>query len=177
MSCTSDAKIVENIDEVFTKNIGYETTLEMKIINDDKESIYKMKEKYLRDDVISLEILEPKESNGITIEYKDDKIFLNHANIRQSITLRAVKDFDQGILLVNFYENLDSIKSIEQEEIEGKDYYIIEYIPKERNKYNHERTIHLKKKGLEPYKMEVKDIDGNTRVIIDYDDFNYIKDS
>ena len=177
MSCTSDSKIVENIDEVFTKNIGYETTLEMKIINDDKESIYKMKEKYLRDDVTSLEILEPKESNGITIEYKDDKIFLNHANIRQSITLRAVKDFDQGILLVNFYENLDSIKSIDQEEVEGKDYYIIEYIPKERNKYNHERTIHLKKKSLEPYKMEVRDKDGNTRVIIDYDDFNYIKDS
>ena len=177
MSCTSDAKIIENIDEVFTKNIGYETTLEMKIINDNKESIYKMKEKYIRDDVISLEILEPKESNGITIEYRDDKIFLSHANIRQSITLKAIKDFNQGILLVNFYENLDSIKSIEEVEIQGKDYYIVEYTPKERNKYNDQRSIYLKKRSLEPFKMEIKDTDGNTRVIIDYDDFKYIKDS
>ena len=176
LSCSSDTKIIEDIDKLYDENKGYETTLEMKIINDSKEAVYKMKEKFIKNDTILLEILEPKESKGITIEYKDDKIFLNHANIKQSITLKAVKDFDKGILLINFFENLNTIKSIEKQEIDEKDFYAIEYMPEETNKYNHERTIYLKTKSLEPYKMEIKDKDGNTRVIIKYENFNYIKD-
>lgn len=176
LSCSSDTRIIEDIDKVYNDNKGYETTLEMRIIDDKRESIYKMKEKYIKDNIVSFEILEPKESKGIIIEYKDDKIYLNHASIRQSITLKAVKDFDKGILLINFFENLDLIKSIDKEEIDGKDYYIINYLPEETNKYNHERYIYLRKKNLEPYRMEIKDRKGNTRVIIEYEDFKYIKD-
>lgn len=176
LSCYSDTKIIEDIDKSYNEKIGYETTLEMKIIDDSKETIYRMKEKYIKDEIISLEILEPSESKGITIEYKDDKIFLKHASIRQSISLRAVKDFDKGILLLSFFENLDSIESIEKQEIDGNDYYVIEFFPKDRNKYNYERYIYLKKKNLEPFKQEIKDKKGNTRVIITYKDFNYIKD-
>ena len=161
---------------MYNDNKGYETTLEMRIIDDKRESIYKMKEKYIKDNIVSFEILEPKESKGIIIEYKDDKIYLNHASIRQSITLKAVKDFDKGILLINFFENLDLIESIDKEEIDGKDYYIINYLPEETNKYNHERYIYLRKKNLEPYRMEINDRKGNTRVIIEYEDFKYIKD-
>ncbi|MDR7871285.1 MAG: hypothetical protein RIN55_10515 [Tissierellaceae bacterium] len=177
LSCTpSDTKIIEKIDKLYNDNEGYETTLKMKIINDSKETIYKMKEKYIRNDVISLEILEPAESQGITIEYKDDKIFLNHASIRQSISLKTVKDFDKGVLLANFFENLNTVKTIEKREIDGNDYYIIEYSPDKKNKYNNERLIYLKKKNLEPYKMEIKDSDGITRVIIEYINFNYTKE-
>lgn len=176
LSCSSDTRIIEDIDKVYNDNKGYETTLEMRIIDDKRESIYKMKEKYIKDNIVSFEILEPKESKGIIIEYKDDKIYLNHASIRQSITLKAVKDFDKGILLINFFENLDLIESIDKEEIDGKDYYIINYLPEETNKYNHERYIYLRKKNLEPYRMEINDRKGNTRVIIEYEDFKYIKD-
>ncbi len=176
LSCSSDTRIIEDIDKLYNDNKGYETTLEMRIIDDKRESIYKMKEKYIKDNIVSFEILEPKESKGIIIEYKDDKIYLNHASIRQSITLKAVKDFDKGILLINFFENLDLIESIDKEEIDGKDYYIINYLPEETNKYNHERYIYLRKKNLEPYRMEINDRKGNTRVIIEYEDFKYIKD-
>ncbi len=174
LSCTlDDADIIENIDKKFNENIGYEARFEMTIFNDSKETIYKMREKYVHHDIISLEILEPSESSGITIEYKDDKIFLNHATIRQSITLKTVKDFDKGILLISFFENLDAVNSIDRQEFDGEDYYIIEYSSDEENRYNNRRYIFLDKKKLEPYKMEIMDEDGNTRVSITYEEFNY----
>lgn len=136
-----------------------------------------MREKFFQDNKISLEILEPSDSQGITIEYKDNKIFLNHASINQSISLKTVKDFDKGILLVNFFENLDLVKSIKEEEIDGKDYYLIEYRPRELNKYNHKGLIYFSKKRLEPFMMEVLDKNGNIRLMIKYEDFKYIKSS
>lgn len=177
ISCTSDkgTKTIEKLNKLYNENSGYETKLEMKIINKDKESIYKMQEKYTRDEIISLEILEPEESKGISIEYKDDKIILKHASIKQSITLKALKNFDKGVLLVNFFENLDTIEFIEEKELDGKDYFVIKFKPEESNKYNHQRLIYLTKKNLEPYLMEIMDENGDTRVTIKYEDFKYTK--
>lgn len=177
VSCDSDntTKTIEKLNKLYNENSGYETKLEMKIINKDKESIYKMQEKYTRDEIISLEILEPEESKGISIEYKDDKIILKHASIKQSITLKALKNFDKGVLLVNFFENLDTIEFIEEKELDGKDYFVIKFKPEESNKYNHQRLIYLTKKNLEPYLMEIMDENGDTRVTIKYEDFKYTK--
>lgn len=178
ISCTSDnqAKIIANIDKIYNESLGYESGLEMKIIKDKKETTYIMKEKYIADDSISLEILEPDESRGITIEYKDDKIFLNHASIKQSISLKAVKNFDKGILLANFFENLDSVESIEREEIDGEDYYVLEYTLGDANKYNYQRFIYLSRKKLEPTMVKIFDKTGNERIVIKYVDFKYTKD-
>ncbi|NLY45269.1 MAG: hypothetical protein GX053_04680 [Tissierella sp.] len=179
VSCTSDksTKTIEKLNKLYNESNGYETILEMKIINDDKESIYKMKEKYSHDHTISLEILEPKESQGIIIEYKDDKIFLNHASIRQSISLKAVKNFDKGILLANFFDNLDLVQFIEEKELDGKDYFVIEFSPEDTNKYNTQRLIYLTKKNLDPYLMEIMDENGNVRVKIKYEEFKYTEDN
>lgn len=179
ISCTSDkeAKIIANLDKVFNESAGYEGIFEMKVLSENQETRYLMREKFFQDNKISLEILEPSDSQGITIEYKDNKIFLNHASINQSISLKTVKDFDKGILLVNFFENLDLVKSIKEEEIDGKDYYLIEYGPRELNKYNHKGLIYFSKKRLEPFMMEVLDKNGNIRLMIKYEDFKYIKSS
>jgi outer membrane lipoprotein-sorting protein len=179
ISCTSDkeAKIIANLDKVFNESAGYEGIFEMKVLSENQETRYLMREKFFQDNKISLEILEPSDSQGITIEYKDNKIFLNHASINQSISLKTVKDFDKGILLVNFFENLDLVKSIKEEEIDGKDYYLIEYRPRELNKYNHKGLIYFSKKRLEPFMMEVLDKNGNIRLMIKYEDFKYIKSS
>lgn len=171
-----DEKIINKIQKLYDESLGYEVKLEMKVITDDKETLYKMKEKFLRDGDVSLEILEPNQSKGITIEYKGDKIFLNHASIKQSISLKMVKSFDKGILLSSFYEDLDNINSLEEKKIDGKDYFVIEHLPKKTNKYNSKKNIYLDKKELNPYMMEVKDADDNIRMIIKYDEFKYIKD-
>lgn len=177
-SCSRDktAKTIEKLNDLYNENNGYITKLEMKILASDKESVYKMEEKYTHDGTISLEILEPKESQGIIIEYKDDKIFLNHSSIKQSISLKAVKNFDKGILLASFFENLDSIGFIEEVELDGRDYFLIEFTPENRNKYNSQRILYLEKKTLNPHLMEIRDENGDTRVIIKYEDFKYTKD-
>lgn len=177
VSCTSDkeSRILEKIDKIYQENTGYETIIDMTIVNNEKETKYKMKEKYTHDNIISLEILEPSESKGITLEYKEDKIFLNHSSIGQSITLRAVKNFDKGILLVNFFDNLDKITSIQMEDLDDKEYYVLQYETEENNRYNHQRLIYLTKKNLDPFLMKIIDEDGNLRLIIKYEDFKYIR--
>ena len=177
VSCTLDkeGRTLEKIDNFYQESTGYETIIDMTILNNQKETKYKMKEKYSHDKTISLEILEPSESRGITLEYKEDKIFLNHSSIRQSITLRVVKNFDKGILLVNFFENLDKVTSIQREDLDGNEYYVLEYETEENNRYNHQRLIYLTKKNLDPYLMKIIDEDGNLRLIIKYEDFKYIR--
>lgn len=176
-SCSFDkeARLIEKIDKLYNESSGYETVIQMNITNRDKETNYKLIEKYTHDDIIRLEILEPIESKGISLEYRDDKIFLNHSSIGQTLTLRTVKNFDKGILLVNFFNNLDNITSIQVEELDGKDYYLLEYETGEENRYNNQRIIYLNKKNLDPYLMKVLDEDGNVRLTIKYEGFKYIR--
>ncbi|MBC8589737.1 hypothetical protein [Wansuia hejianensis] len=174
--CMQDnTRIINKIKNNYDKSIGYETEAEISINTDSKESQYRVKEKHIKGDKSKLEFIKPNTSKGITIEYEKDKIFLNHASIKQSISLRTIKKLDKGILLEEFFEDMQSIRGINKEKIGNREYYVINYTSKSRNKYNKEKIIYLEKRALKPYMMKVIDKNNNTRATIRYKKFKYIK--
>lgn len=177
VSCSKDnsSKIMKKLEKTLDNYIGYETEAELQITMDEKESIYLLKEKYKYNGETKVDILELKESKGITIEYKEDKIIINNASLKQSISLKDIKGLNKGMLFGEVFQEKDFIKSIKEEKIENKSYYIFKFIPKEKNKYNKEKIIYLDKKDFKPYKMITMDKEDNPRVIIKYKNFKYIK--
>jgi outer membrane lipoprotein-sorting protein len=176
-SCSyeTEGRIIKKLEKHLDKYSGYRTELQMKTIMNDKESEYKMRESYTLGNKFKLEILEPSESEGIVIEYDGDKIHINHATIKQSITLNSVKNFDQGLLIGKFFREPNKIKSVHEEEIDGVKYYVFRNKVTDKNKYNHEQIIYLRKKDFVPYMLNIIDANNEPRVIIKYKDFNYTK--
>ena len=176
-SCSydDDGRILQKLDKHLDEYSGYRTELQMKTIMDNKESEYRMKESYTLGNKYMLKILEPSESKGIVIEYDGDKIHINNATIKQSITLSSVKNFDQGLLIGKFFSERDKIKSIHEEEVNGVKYYVFFNKVTDKDKYNHEQIIWLRKKDFVPYMMHITDSNNNPRVIIKYDDFAFTK--
>lgn len=178
VSCTgnNEEKIIENLGKTLDNYTGYETEAEIKITMDEKESIYKLRENYINEDEIILEILEPKDSSGVIIEYKGDNIFLNNTSINQSISLKSIKGIHKGLLFGEVFKDRNLITSIKEEKIDEINYYIINYTPKDKNKYNKEKIIYLNKKSFKPDKMIVIDENNDQRVLIKYQNFKFNKD-
>lgn len=90
-SYNTEAKILKKLEKHLDKYTGYKTELNIKTIMDDKETDYRMRESYTLGNKYKLEILEPSDSNGVTIEYDGQKIYIQHATIKQSISINSVK--------------------------------------------------------------------------------------
>ena len=172
----SEGRIIKKLEKHLDKYTGYKTELIMKTIMDDKESDFKMRESYTLGNKYKLEILEPSESNGMVIEYDGDKIFIHHATLKQSISINSVKNFDQGLLIGKFFREPITIKSAKEEEIDGIKYYVFHNKVIDKNKYNNEQIIWLKKKDFKPYMLNILDENKEPRVIIKYKDFEFTKD-
>ncbi len=116
---------------------------------DEKESIYLLKEKYKYNGETKVDILEPKESKGITIEYKEDKIIINNASLKQSISLKDIKGLNKGMLFGEVFQEKDFIKSIKEEKKQKIRVTIfLSLFQKKKNKYNKEKIIYLDKKKI-----------------------------
>lgn len=177
-ACTKDdgSKILSKLEKTFDKYGGYTTDVQMKTIMDDKESIYKMKESYSDLEKYRLEIVEPEDSKGIIIEFDGDKIFLKHATIEQSISLSSVKTFNKGLLIGEFFKDLDSVDAIEVDEIDGESYYIFHNRVEDENIFTKMILIWLRRKDFKPHMLHILDGENNPRVIINYSNFEFTKD-
>lgn len=143
---------------------------------DEQINTYKMRERSSLNDNYSLEILEPKESNGITIEFDGDKVHLKHATIQQSITLNPIKDFDESLLIGKFFRNPQELIKITEEEISDRDFYVFRNKIKDNNRYSKEQIIYLHKKDFVPHMLNILDSNGDIRVSIKYIDFKFTND-
>lgn len=172
----SEGRILNKLDKHLNKYTGYTTDLEMKISMDDTISVYRMRERNTLNNNYSLEILEPRESRGITIEFKDNKVYIKHANIKQSITLNSVKKFDESLLIGKFLRKPKKLLAIREKAYSNSNYYVFRNRVDNRNRYSREQIIYLNKKGFVPDKLEILDSNGDVRVSIDYINFKFTND-
>lgn len=172
----SGDRILNRLDRHLDKYTAYTTDLEMEISMDDNISRYKMRERNTLNNKYILEILEPKDSRGITIEFDGNKVHINHANIKQSITLNPVKKFDESLLIGKFFRNPHKLKNIKEEEIGSTKYYVFSNKIDKNNRYSREQIIYLNKKTFVPYMLNILDSNGNTRVSIRYTNFKFTND-
>lgn len=174
-SYNTEAKILKKLEKHLDKYTGYKTELNIKTIMDDKETDYRMRESYTLGNKYKLEILEPSDSNGVTIEYDGQKIYIQHATIKQSISINSVKKFNQGLLIGKFFRDPSLIKSVKEEVVDGEKCYRFHNKVDDKNKYSAEQVIWLRKKDFKPYMLNILDENNNPRIIIKYSNFEFTK--
>lgn len=172
----NEGRILNRLDKHLTKYTGYTTNLEMEISMDDQINTYKMREKNTLNNKYTLEILEPKDSKGITIEFDGDKVHINHANIKQSITLNPVKKFDESLLIGRFFRKPQKLRNIKEEKIGNTSYYVFSNKIDNNNRYSREQIIYLNKKTFVPHLLNILDSNGDVRVSIKYINFKFTND-
>lgn len=162
--------ILKKTEKTFNKIGEYECLLNIKIDMEDNNSQYRMKETYKGSSSL-VEIVDPEESRGITLEYLEDKIIIENSSIEQSITLGRIKTLDKGFLIQDIIENIRDFNFIEERIQDGKKYYAFQYILEDSNKYNYEKILLLDKKSLVPFSLEILDKDGSSHTTIFYESF------
>jgi len=176
-SCSgnNEKRIKKKFDKILDKYTGYETELDLTIIGEEKDSVYKLRETYINENEIKIEVLEPKENNEIVIKYKGDNIYLKNTSIDQSISLNKIKEIDKSLLFGEIFIIRDSIDWVGIDTIDGRDYYIIEYNLEDNNRYNNKKIIYLNKEKFIPEQIIILDEDNKERLKIKYNNFEYRK--
>lgn len=172
---SKEKRNISKIEKKFNKYKGYTCKANIKFYSGEKNSEYLIEEKYTTPDKYKLEILEPKESKGIIILNTEDKIFIEHPSINQSISLVSIKSLNKQMLIGDFLENISDAKMLSSEEIEEEKYLVFEFKLKEKNKYRNSGKIWIKDKKYTPYKLNIFDENGSLQVEIIYEKFKFTK--
>lgn len=172
---SKEEKLLSKIKNTYDEYKGYKCKANIKIYSGEEESTYLIEETYKSSNEYRLEILEPEESKGIIILNTDDKIYLEHPSIEQSISLIAVKSLNKQLVIGDFFEDIYKAKFVGTERIDEKEYLIFEFKLEEQNKYRDTAKIWLKKKGFVPYKLNIYDDSDKLIVEITYESFKFIK--
>ncbi|WP_313756136.1 hypothetical protein [Tissierella sp.] len=170
-----DKRVLSKIEKTYENCNGYKCKANVKIISEETESIYLIEEIYTKPNKYRLEILKPKESKGIIILNTDDKIFVEHPSINQSISLITIKSLNKQMLMGGFYEKLSNANKVNTEKINGEEYLTFEFKLEERNKYRDSAKVLIKKKGFTPYRLSIFDESGGLHVEITYENFKFTK--
>ena len=176
-SCTwsKDERVISKIERIYGKYNGYKCQTITKIITGEKESIYTTEETFTKPNKYKLEILKPKESQGIIILNLDDKISVEHPSIEQSISLVTVKSLNKQILIGDFFQRLSKSKLLKSHDINDEEFLVFEIKLEEKNKYRDTARIWLNKKDYIPYKLNIYDESGSLKVEIRYEKFKFIR--
>lgn len=170
-----DKRVLSKIEKTYEKYKGYKCRANIKIISGGAESIYLIEETYSKPNKYKLEILKPKESKGIIILNTDDKVFVEHPSINQSISLVTIKSLNKQMLIGGFYENLSKTDKISIQEINNEEYLTFDFKLEEKNKYRDSARIWIRKKSYIPYKLNIFDENGSLQVEITYEDFKFTR--
>ena len=170
-----DKKLLSKIEKAYENYDGYKCRANIRIISGDTVSEYTIEETYNKANDYRLEILSPNESKGIVILNTDDKIFVEHPSINQSISLVAIRSINNQMLVGDLLNNLQNVESITRDEINGKEHIVFQLNIDEKNKYRDLVKIWIRKKDFVPYKLNVLDHNGLLQMEITYEDFKFLK--
>lgn len=170
-----DRRILSRIERTYDKYKGYKCKANINIIAGDGNAMYLIEETYNKPNRYKLEILKPKESKGIIILNTDDKIFVEHPSINQSISLVTIKSLNKQLLIGGFFEDVYRAKRLSNEKIDRTEYLVFEYKFHDGNIYRESAKVWLNKRNLTPYKLNIYDKSGALQVEILYENFKFLR--
>lgn len=166
-------EIYEKFQEYVSKVESYTCTAEVKVVGNKDESSYTMKQSYKKPDNYKLEMVNPKDLKGQTIEYKDGKVFVKNSKINDSIELQNISENSQyffvGDFISNYLQNEDIVMNLSDNYLE-----LEAQIPGDDRYFNKQR-LYVNLEDKTPNKMEIIDQEGNVRFTVNYKNFKYKK--
>jgi len=169
-------KIIKDVNELdnYFLNIG-DYVLEGKItINSNKNTnTYRLKESKVNGDMVQ-EIVNNDTKEGILIEYKENSLCIKNMKLDKCIIFEQYEDILNNPIdfcaFIEDYKN-DSKKEVKEE----NQFYLISVRCKDnRNKYATNKKLYFNRGKGKIDKVEVKDINNNEKIIIEYSNFKLL---
>lgn len=159
---SSNQEIVEYILNISS----YELTAEIEINSNKNKTKYIVNQKYIDNNKIIQEILEPTNIQGVKIIKDGNKVTLENSrlslsNIYENYNYIAENDLDLECFIRNFKES-------DKHNIERKDNILEMKTESKEHKYRKYKTLYVDTNTGKPIKLEIKDNNKNTTVYILY---------
>ena len=124
---------------------------------------------YVKPDYYKLEVVEPKNLKGKTMEYKGDKVIISNQDIKDKIELPNMEDNRQYVFIGDFIKNY-----LQNEEVNIKlsnNSLILETTIPGNNKYFNKQILYVNKDTKNPEKMEILNDEGKPSFTVKYKEF------
>ena len=124
---------------------------------------------YVKPDYYKLEVVEPKNLKGKTMEYKGDKVIISNPDIKDKIELPNMEDNRQYAFIGDFIKNY-----LQNEEVNIKlsnNSLILETTIPGNNKYFNKQILYVNKDTKNPEKMEILNDEGKPSFTVKYKEF------
>lgn len=169
-------KSVKDVNELDEYILGIKSySLEAKItVNSNKNTNTYLLKETNEDGKLVTEIISESTNNGISFEYKNDSLTIKNTELGLP---RIFADYKE--LFINpldFNSFVQDYKADDKKEIKTKDDYYIVSVKSmnSQNKYTTHKVLYFSRSKNQIDKLEVKDINNNQTIIIEYSNFKLL---
>ena len=177
MGCQRRESTKEEVYKEFQKKIvtmsSYKCVAEVEATGNKSSHNYVFIHTYVKPDYYKLEVVEPKDLKGKTMEYKDDKVIVSNPDIKDKIELPNTVDNRQYTFIGDFIKNY-----LQNEEVNIKlsgDSLILETTIPGDNEYFNKQILYVNKETKNPEKMEILNAEGKPSFKVKYKEFEWKK--
>lgn len=150
---------------------SYEAKIKITIESNKNKNQYILNQKYTNEDnVFKQEVIEPSNIQGLTVIYNGENLKIENTKLNLSEIYEQYEYISENSLCL--YNFIEDYRASEQSNVEETDKQIImnTKTKNESNKYMMYKTLYIDKESLKPTKMEIKDINRNTLIYIEYNE-------
>lgn len=163
----------EEVYSDFQKKINYMTsytcTANITVINNKSQSKYIINHTYKKPSYYKLEIIEPENLKGKTMEYYENKIVIKNQSLGDVIELPKVGNNKLYLFVGDFIQDYSRKESVRMN-FYNDDQLALE-IDVPENIYFSKQILYIDKKTKNPVKMEILDNEGEKKFIVEYTNF------
>lgn len=173
VGCQKRESTKEEIYKEFQKKIvtmsSYKCMAYVEVTGNKSNHNYVFIHNYTKPDYYKLEVVEPKNLKGKTMEYKGDKVIITNPDIKDKIELPNNDDNRQYSFVGDFIKNY-----LQNEEVDIKlnnNSLVLETIIPGENKYFAKQILYIDKESKNPKKMEILNSEGKVNFTVNYKNF------
>ena len=173
IGCQRRESTKEEVYKEFQKKIvtmsSYKCIAEIEASGNKSSHNYVFIHSYVKADYYKLEVVEPKNLKGKTMEYKGDKVIISNPDIKDKIELPNMEDNRQYAFIGDFIKNY-----LQNEEVNIKlsnNSLILETTIPGNNKYFNKQILYVNKDTKNPEKMEILNDEGKPSFTVKYKEF------
>ena len=173
VGCQKRESTKEEIYKEFQKKIvtmsSYKCMAYVEVTGNKSTHNYVFIHNYTKPDYYKLEVVEPKNLKGKTMEYKGDKVVITNPDIKDKIELPNNNDNRQYSFVGDFIKNY-----LQNEEVDIKlnnNSLVLETIIPGENKYFAKQILYIDKESKNPKKMEILNSEGKVNFTVNYKNF------
>lgn len=162
---TTSQEIIDNILNINS----YEVQIEVEVTSNKNTNKYKMKQEYIKPDVITQEVIEPENIRGTKLIKNENQLKIENSNLNLTKIIENYPFMEDNCLDLNsFIEEYKKNKNTNLEENENE--IILQVECQNANNNTKFRELVIDKKTGNPIKMEIKDTGKKTTVYIVYNE-------